>query len=46
MTKIGTISSFDIKVGTRKFIVPYFINGIARMSFNDLCAEPLYNLDY
>ena len=25
MTKIGTISSFNIKVGTRNFIVPYFI---------------------
>ena len=46
MTKIGTISSFDIKVGTRNFIVPCFINGIARMSFKDLCAEPLSNLDY
>ena len=37
---------FEIKIGTRTLIIPYFINGIGRLSFKDLCGQPLSSREY
>ena len=37
---------FEIKIGTRTLIIPYFINGIGRLTFKDLCEKPLSSREY